>query len=134
LCQEKPKKESSDEKGPLYAQVVCRARHTFLKVSQGYHSPGNFGKSYIRPDEGEGCSSKQRGTGDSASEGSCPAKAGAAKVRGTNRNRVRRALWDEPATKGKVLYPSQAMSVYPASMYRKTCVLGDFLMEILLYR
>jgi len=56
--------------------VVCRARHVFLKVSQGYHILDNYGKSWTQPDGGEGCSGKQRGTGDGASEGSCPVETG----------------------------------------------------------
>ena len=36
-----------------------------------------------------------------------------------NKNRVRRVWWDEPATQGKVLYPSQAKHVYSASMCGK---------------
>jgi len=57
--------------------------------------------------EAKGVAVAQRGTGDGASEGSRPAAAGQPRRYGvTNRNRVRRALWDEPATQGKVLYPS----------------------------
>ena len=50
-------------------------------------------------------------------EEAAPLRRGAAKARGDER--VRRVWWDEPATHGKVLYPSQARQVYPALACRK---------------
>ena len=38
-------------------------------------------------------------------------------------NRVRRALWDEPATQGEALYSSEAVPVCPAFICRNTGLL-----------
>jgi hypothetical protein len=60
----------------LNADVVCRARHMFLKVSQTYHVANRL--TSLRPSrmEAKGVAVLQRGIGDGASEGSSSAEAG----------------------------------------------------------
>ncbi len=87
---------------------VCRVRLTILWVILTPWIYMVKGKSLTQPDGGEGCSGITTGflvTGPGRQwprYGEVPQTHGA-----TNRNRIRRAWWDEPATQGEVLYPSR---------------------------
>jgi hypothetical protein len=77
-------KKQSEERAALYAVrvyaiVVCRAWHVFLRVSRAYHESGKIGKSQTQPGSGEGCSGCARGhfaLARDAPRGSRPAEAG----------------------------------------------------------
>ncbi len=130
---------------------VCRARHMFLKVRQMYlifkhlaslrpsvskippsGMEASWSETETRAKGERECSERQRrsgmATGYPARSGMLRKEAalprrGTAKVRDDEQKpSMRRTRRDEPAPQGKVLYPSQGVSVNSAFVYRKTCV------------
>ena len=84
------------------------------------------GKSLIQLDGGEGCSGSATAYPATDLGRKPPRQGGVPQAHGAmDKNRVRRTWWDEPATQGKILYPSQSRQVYTTSCAQSSCLLRE---------